>query len=85
MALEYRVVCRHFPKSGHGTHVHPKRSLDHALQSVIDADHHAEMLQGTSPRHWYVEEAPHRVQQREVTGWVDHQLDLFDGDTEGTP
>ena len=68
---EFRVVCARFPDEGHRLHVHTKRDLARAKQSVIDSDHHSEMMSRRGSRHWYTNEAPHRIQVREVSEWVD--------------
>ena len=84
MADEYRIVCAHYPASGHRSHQHAKATLAKALQAVVDANHHAEMQRDRQGerRTWYVNEAPWRVQVREVGDWLDHQPELpLDGAT----
>ena len=68
MKTEHRIVCRLHGTQGHSRHIWPKRDRKHAVQSVIDANHHAEMM---SQDHFYKREAPHRRQEREVTDWED--------------
>ena len=56
--LEYRIVCSGAGQHVHRRHLYTSPSLDKALQSVIDADHDAEMHPGhyvsvCSP--WYIE------------------------------
>ena len=65
--LEHRVVCAHFGKSTrHTSHKWAKKDKKKATQSVIDLNHHAEMV---GRDHFYYNEAPYRVQIREVTAW----------------
>lgn len=70
--LEYRVVCAHFGKGGtrHTMHKWPKTTGKKATQSVIDLNHHADMV---GKDHFYYNESPHRVQTREVTTWTDKE------------
>jgi hypothetical protein len=62
---EWRVVCSRYGTSGHSSHAWPKGTEAKARQSVIDADHHAEMNPGT----FYAKEAPYVVESREVAPW----------------
>ncbi len=69
--IEYRVVCAKFGTQGHSDHVTVKKGKDakrKAIQSVIDANHHADMV---SEGHFYKGEAPWRIQEREVGAWED--------------
>jgi len=70
-SIEYATCCAHWPAAGHRTHLKPRASRAKAQQAIIDSDHHAEMLRRTGERHWYIEEAPHRLLVRAVTAWVD--------------
>ncbi len=65
---EYRVVCAKFGTRGHSQHVHIKASKAKAVQSVIDANHHADVV---SEGHFYKGEAPWRTQERDVSAWRD--------------
>lgn len=70
-ATEHRIVCANHGVKGagnrHTNHVWPKRDKNKAVQSVIDANHHAETL----PNSFYSGEAPYRMQERQVTTWED--------------
>ena len=65
---EIRVVCANYGAAGHASHTWPKRDLDKARQSVIDAQHRAEV---GNPTAYYRGEAPYRIQVREVGPWTD--------------
>ncbi len=65
---EFRVVCAKFGTQGHSDHVTVKHDKAKAVQSVIDANHHAEVV---SEGHFYKGEAPWRIQEREVGAWED--------------
>lgn len=65
---EYRVVCVDFGLDGHQLHKWTKLTEGRALQSVIDADHAAEV----SPGGFYNRTcAPYRAQSRPITEWSD--------------
>lgn len=72
---EYRVVCAHFGTgSRHSAHKWEKRSKDakhKAKQAVIDLNHHADVTRPEDS--FYRNEAPYRVQIREVTAWTDDE------------
>ena len=74
--IEWRTVCAQFGSRGHASHQWPKRDEAKATQAVIDANHHAEKVghdpDGT-PRMWYLNEAPYKVQSRRVEAWSDHE------------
>lgn len=70
MRTELRVVCANYGTSGHSTHVWPKKDLAKAKQALRDAAHHAEMMIGQEGRHWYLEEVPHRIEERTVSEWT---------------
>ncbi len=71
--LEYRIVCAHFGTSSrHTSHKFDKKGKDRkrkAKQSVIEANHQAEMTTDG----FYSNEAPYRVQTREVSAWADDE------------
>ena len=63
--IEYRVVCGGEGRQ-HRSHQWPKKDLKKAKQSVIDANHHAEM----HPESFYAKFcAPYRIESREVRDW----------------
>ncbi len=70
---EYRVVCAHLGEATrHSSHKWDKRGKDRkkkAAQSVTDLNHHREMQSS----HFYRNEAPYRVQVREVGAWRDNE------------
>ena len=66
---EYRVVCARYGERGHGQHTWAKKTEAKAKQAVIDNNHHAEVVVAST--HFYTQEAPYRVQVREVTDWED--------------
>ena len=75
MTTEYRLVCARHGTAGHGSHWWQKRDRRRAVQSKIDADHHAQM----HPTSYYSAEAPYRIEQRTVTAWEplkDSETDL---------
>lgn len=66
--FEFRVVCAHFgTHTRHSSHKWNKQNVKKAEQSVIDLNHHREMQDSS----FYRNEAPYRIQTREVTAWVD--------------
>ncbi len=72
---EFRVVCAHYGTSNrHSTHKWNKHGKDRehkANQSVIELNHHAEITRpGES---FYRNEAPYKVQTREVGAWTDQE------------
>ena len=72
MNLEMRVVCAHFGDgTRHTTHKFPKGTMKKAQQSVIDLNHQAEMR----TEGFYSNEAPYRVETRQVTAWTDKEIE----------
>lgn len=76
MPNEWRVVCAHHGNSmDHRSHTWGKRDQAKAEQSVIDLDHkaqqNADAVAGGAAKRWYADEAPYRVQVREVGEWAD--------------
>ncbi|KKN26547.1 hypothetical protein LCGC14_0873740 [marine sediment metagenome] len=72
---EFRVVCSRFGTRDHSGHVSVKTGNDaekRAVQAVIDANHHAETVVGSD--HFYRQEAPYRIQTREVSEWEDSDV-----------
>ena len=70
---EYRVVCAHFGKARHEQckwTKHGKDAAHKAKQSVIDLNHKSDMRPDNN---FYKDEAPYRVQTREVTAWTDEE------------
>ena len=68
--LEYRIVCAHFGDgTRHTSHRFPKGNMKKARQSVTDLNHQAEMR----TEGFYSNEAPYRVQTREVEAWADDE------------
>ena len=64
---EIRVVCANYGTAGHSNHVWAKRDMAKARQSVIDAQHRADV---GNPTAYYRAEAPYQIQTREVGPWV---------------
>jgi hypothetical protein len=67
---EIRIVCANYGKKGqssHSSHAWNKTTMAKAKQSLIDLDHRAEL----HPNSYYANEAPYRIQVREVTAWKD--------------
>lgn len=69
----YRIVCvKQGNDRGHTTHAYSKSSLAKATQAVIDADHHSEMvIAKVGVGNYYLNEAPWRIQSREIGEWED--------------
>ena len=71
--MQYRMTCAKYGELGHQLHHFVKSSKHSAEQSVIDANHKAEMDRYQT----MIACAPYRVQAREVTEWAD----LYQGET----
>jgi hypothetical protein len=72
---EWATVCAHWPSPGHKSHLVKRKDEKKARQEITDANHHAEMLAAKMEKHWYVDEAPHRLVSRPVSDW-----EVVDGD-----
>lgn len=70
---EYRVVCASYGTPRHGQHAKTKTTLAKAKLAAQDANDHAAMLDERGGRHWQIDEAPYRVQTREVGAWADYE------------
>ena len=69
--VEWRVTCAQFGTAGHSNHSWIKKDEKKARQSVIDANHHAEMLMNKGTKSWYLNEAPYVLERREVGPWTE--------------
>jgi len=71
---EWRVVCAHYGTGPRHEQCkwtkHGKDAKHKAKQSVIDLNHASDMRPDNN---FYKDEAPYRVQSREVSGWVDDE------------
>ena len=70
MKTEYRVVCARFTEPYHGQHHKTRKDKRRAVQSVIDQNAEAAELMFSS---YDADEAPWRVQSRQVTEWKDSE------------
>ena len=64
---EWQVVCANHRQAGHADHAWKRGTLAKAKQSVIDNNHRASMNKAA----WYTNEAPYKIQTREVGAWTD--------------
>ena len=67
MSTEYRMKCSGEGRS-HRSHNYPKKNMAKAVQSAMDANHHAEV----KPDGFYNKFcAPYVVETREVSDWTE--------------
>ena len=65
-AREWRMVCAKYDDDGHQLHKYEKSTRHKAEQSVIDANHRADMDEG----YFYEGCAPYEVQSRPRQDWT---------------
>ena len=64
---EWRLVCANYGTTGHSSHSRTKKDRAKAFKDKAEADRHSALHDGK----FYGNEAPYRVQRREVTPWQD--------------